>query len=46
MRSYKMNEIFHRISIGKYLDKPVEDEKIETILQATFTLFYNLPTFS
>ena len=29
-----MNEIFHRTSIRKYLDKPVEDEKIETILQA------------
>ena len=29
-----MNEIFHRTSIRKYLDKPVEDEKIKTILQA------------
>ena len=29
-----MNEIFHRTSIRKYLNKPVEDEKIETILQA------------
>ena len=29
-----MNEIFHRTSIRKYQIKPVEDEKIETILQA------------
>lgn len=29
-----MKEIFHRTSIRKYLDKPVEDEKIETILRA------------
>lgn len=33
-----MNEIFHRTSIRKYLDKPVEDEKIETILQAAVPL--------
>lgn len=29
-----MNEIFHRTSIRKYQDKPVEDEKIEKMLQA------------
>lgn len=29
-----MNEIFHRTSIRKYLDKPVEDEKIPKLLQA------------
>lgn len=29
-----MNEIFHRTSIRQYLDKPVENEKIEKILQA------------
>ena len=29
-----MNEIFHRTSIRKYLSKPVEDEKIEKLLQA------------
>ena len=29
-----MNEIFHRTSIRNYLDKPVENEKIEKILQA------------
>ena len=29
-----MNEIFHRTSIRKYLDKMVENEKIETMLQA------------
>ena len=29
-----MNEIFHRISIRKYLGKPVEDEKIQKLLQA------------
>lgn len=29
-----MNEIFHRTSIRKYLNKPVEDSKVEKILQA------------
>lgn len=29
-----MNEIFHRTSIRKYLDKPVEDINIEKMLQA------------
>lgn len=29
-----MNEIFHRTSIRKYQDKPVEDEKLELILRA------------
>lgn len=29
-----MNEIFHRTSIRKYLNKPVEDVKIEKILRA------------
>lgn len=29
-----MKEIFHRTSIRKYLDKPVEDEKIEMMLKA------------
>ena len=29
-----MKEIFHRTSIRKYLDKTVEDEKIEKMLQA------------
>ena len=29
-----MNSIFHRISVRKYLDKPVEKEKIEQILRA------------
>ena len=29
-----MNEIFHRTSIRQYLDKPVENEKIEKMLQA------------
>ena len=29
-----MNEIFHRTSIRKYQSKPVEDEKIEKMLQA------------
>ena len=29
-----MNEIFHRTSIRNYLDKPVENEKIEKMLQA------------
>ena len=29
-----MNEIFHRTSIRKYLDKPVEAEKVETMLKA------------
>lgn len=29
-----MNEIFHRTSIRKYQTKPVEDDKIEKILQA------------
>ena len=29
-----MNEIFHRTSIRRYLDKPVENEKIEKLLQA------------
>lgn len=30
----KMNEIFHRTSIRKYQDRPVEDEKLELILRA------------
>ena len=29
-----MNSIFHRISVRKYQDKPVEKEKIEQILRA------------
>lgn len=29
-----MNEIFHRTSIRNYLEKPVEDEKIEKMLRA------------
>lgn len=29
-----MNSIFHRISVRKYQDKPVEEEKIEMILKA------------
>lgn len=29
-----MNSIFHRISVRKYQDKPVEKEKIEVILRA------------
>ena len=29
-----MNSIFHRISVRKYQDKPVEREKIEAILRA------------
>ncbi len=29
-----MNEIFHRTSIRKYQDRPVEDEKLELILKA------------
>ena len=29
-----MNSIFHRVSIRKYQDKPVEREKIEAILRA------------
>lgn len=29
-----MNSIFHRISVRKFLDKPVEQEKTEAILRA------------
>ena len=29
-----MNEIFHRISVRKYEDRPVEPEKIEQMLRA------------
>ena len=29
-----MNSIFHRVSIRKFQDKPVELEKIETLLRA------------
>lgn len=29
-----MNEIFHRTSIRKYQNKPIEDEKIEKMLEA------------
>lgn len=29
-----MNAIFHRVSIRKYQDKPVESEKITTMLKA------------
>ena len=29
-----MNSIFHRISVRKYQDRPVEKEKIEKILRA------------
>lgn len=29
-----MNSIYHRVSIRKYQDKPVEPEKIEAILKA------------
>ena len=29
-----MNEIFHRVSIRKYTDQPVEEEKIERLLRA------------
>ncbi len=29
-----MNEIFHRTSVRKYQDRPVEDEKIEQMLRA------------
>ena len=31
-----MNSIFHRVSIRKYMDKAVEEEKIEKILRAAF----------
>lgn len=31
-----MKEIFHRVSVRKYTDQIVEDEKIERILQAAF----------
>lgn len=31
-----MNSIFHRTSIRKYQDRPVEPEKIETMLRAAF----------
>ena len=31
-----MNSIFHRVSIRKFTDKPVEEEKIEKILRAAF----------
>ena len=31
-----MNSIFHRVSIRKYTDVPVEEEKIEKILRAAF----------
>ena len=33
-----MNSIFHRISVRKYKDKPVEEEKIMSILRA-FAIF-------
>lgn len=29
-----MNEIFHRTSIRKYTDQPVEQEKIELLMRA------------
>lgn len=29
-----MNSIFHRVSIRKFQDKPVEPEKIESLLRA------------
>ena len=29
-----MNSIFHRVSIRRYQDKPVEEEKIEAVLRA------------
>lgn len=29
-----MNSIFHRVSIRKFQDKPVEEEKIERIIRA------------
>ena len=29
-----MNSIYHRISVRKYQDKPVEKEKIEAMLRA------------
>ena len=29
-----MSSIFHRISVRKYKDKPVEEEKIKSILKA------------
>ena len=29
-----MNEIFHRVSIRKYQDRPVEEEKIMEIIRA------------
>lgn len=32
-----MKEIFHRTSIRSYLDKPVEDDKIEKMLRAAMT---------
>jgi nitroreductase len=29
-----MNSIFHRVSVRKYLEKPVEEEKIELLMRA------------
>ena len=34
-----MNSIFHRISVRKYEDKPVEKEKIMEILHTHFAFF-------
>ena len=33
-----MNEIFHRTSIRKYTDQPVEQEKIELLMRAAMEL--------
>ena len=33
-----MNEIFERVSIRKYEDRPVEQEKIEKILRAAMAV--------
>ena len=35
-----MNSIFHRVSIRKYQDLPVEKEKIEAVLRAAISLGY------
>ena len=33
-----MNNIFHRVSIRRYQNRPVEKEKIEAILRAAYRL--------
>ena len=40
-----MNSIFRRVSIRKYQEKKIEQEKVEQLLRAAMATPYNKPIF-